>query len=95
MPEVKASEGEDSQSNLLPGKMEQNFLKLKMLLLKPFTALKWRQSHVKAAGAECMLPVLLDKMSVLEEESSSPRRKGVEGQSSCGICRSWCASSIS
>lgn len=81
MPEVKASEGEDSQSNLLPGKMEQNFLKLKILLLKPFTALKWRQSRVKAAGAECVLTVLLDKMSVFEEESCGPRRKGLEGDS--------------
>lgn len=96
MPEVKASEGEDSQSNLLPGKMEQNFFKIKKYSwLKPFTALKWRQSRVKAAGAERVLTVLLDKMSVFEEESSGPRRKGLEGQSSCGICRSWCASSIS
>lgn len=50
---------------------------------------------MKAAGAERVLTVLLDKMSAFEEESSGPRRKGLEGQSSCGICRSWCASSIS
>lgn len=57
MPEVKASEGEDSQSNLLPGKMKQNFFfKLKILLAETFYCPEMQTEPCeKAAGAELVL----------------------------------------